>query len=54
MEEVMFLSLENPDSFFKDAEKTKKLYDMWKETMGVNEEEMKQTEDWRREDTIHM
>ncbi|HON77271.1 MAG TPA: endopeptidase La [Spirochaetota bacterium] len=54
MEEVMFLSLENPDRFFKDAEKTKKLYDMWKETMGVGEEDITQTDDWRHEETVHM
>jgi ATP-dependent Lon protease len=33
MEEVLFLSLESPDRFFKDNEKTRQLYDIWKESM---------------------
>jgi len=34
MEEVLFLSLINPDKFFKDHAKTKRLYDQWKQTFG--------------------
>jgi ATP-dependent Lon protease len=33
MEEVLFLSLENPEKFFKDEKKTKILYDRWKESL---------------------
>lgn len=33
MEEVLFLALTNPNDFFKDHEKTKMLYDKWKDTM---------------------
>ncbi len=34
MEEVIFLSLENPGKFFKDVQKTKVLYSKWKESLG--------------------
>ncbi|MCP4130332.1 MAG: endopeptidase La [bacterium] len=34
MEEVLFLALKDPDRFFKDHEKTKVLYDRWKESLG--------------------
>ncbi|OHD64805.1 MAG: endopeptidase La [Spirochaetes bacterium RBG_13_51_14] len=34
MEEVLFLSLESPDKFFKDEKKTRILYDRWKETLS--------------------
>ena len=33
MEEVLFLALKNPEKFFKDTNKTKMLYDRWKETL---------------------
>jgi ATP-dependent Lon protease len=33
MEEVLFLALENPEKFFKDAKKTRILYDRWKGTL---------------------
>lgn len=33
MEEVLFLSLEHPERFFKDKNKTRFLYDRWKETI---------------------
>jgi ATP-dependent Lon protease len=33
MEEVLFLALKNPEGFFKDTEKTKVLFDKWKETL---------------------
>ncbi len=33
MEEVLFLALKNPERFFKDSEKTKVLFDKWKETL---------------------
>ena len=33
MEEVLFLSLENPEKFFKDEKKTRILYDRWKGTL---------------------
>jgi len=42
MEEVLFLSLVSPDKFFKDQEKTKQLYDLWKETMSINKEELQE------------
>ncbi len=34
MEEVLFLSLANPEKFFRDQEKTRVLYDKWKEAIG--------------------
>jgi len=34
MEEVLFLALEKPEKFFKDVEKTKRLYKQWKDTLG--------------------
>ncbi len=34
MEEVLFLALESPEKFFKDKDKTIKLYNTWKETLG--------------------
>ena len=34
MEEVLFLSLTHPDRFFRDPEKTKVLYDKWKDFLG--------------------
>jgi len=34
MEEVFFLALSKPEDFFKDHDKTKVLYDRWKETFG--------------------
>jgi len=34
MEEVLFLALEKPDRFFKDAGKARDLYDLWKESLG--------------------
>ncbi|HOF12939.1 MAG TPA: hypothetical protein PLN01_01335, partial [Spirochaetota bacterium] len=33
MEEVLFLSLEEPDKFFKDRQKTEKLTEQWKDTI---------------------
>jgi ATP-dependent Lon protease len=33
MEEVLFLALKNPERFFKDTEKTRVLFDKWKETL---------------------
>ncbi|MBP8987620.1 MAG: endopeptidase La [Spirochaetes bacterium] len=33
MEEVLFLSLEEPDKFFKDRQKTEKLTEQWKDTV---------------------
>ncbi len=33
MEEVLFLALESPDRFFKDENKTRLLYDRWKDTI---------------------
>ncbi|MBN2079145.1 MAG: endopeptidase La [Spirochaetes bacterium] len=33
MEEVLFLALESPDRFFKDENKTRLLYDRWKDTL---------------------
>ena len=33
MEEVLFLALKTPESFFKDQAKTKALYNRWKETI---------------------
>ena len=34
MEEVLFLALESPEKFFKDIQKAKKLYSLWKNTLG--------------------
>ena len=34
MEEVLFLALESPEKFFRDKEKTKNLFDKWKEYLG--------------------
>ena len=33
MEEVLFLSLEEPEKFFKDRQKTEKLNEQWKDTV---------------------
>jgi len=34
MEEVLFLALESPEKFFKDVQKTKNLYSLWKDSLG--------------------
>ncbi len=34
MEAVLFLALETPEKFFKDRQKTKLLYDRWKDSFG--------------------
>jgi ATP-dependent Lon protease len=44
MEEVLFLSLENPEKFFKDEKKTKILYDRWKGTLDDWKVEITNTE----------
>jgi ATP-dependent Lon protease len=54
MEEVIFLSLETPERFFKDQEKTRMLYDMWKETLGAVEDERAPQTDWDHEGAVHM
>jgi hypothetical protein len=33
MEEVLFLSLEEPEKFFKDRQKAEKLNEQWKDTV---------------------
>ena len=54
MEEVLFLSLENPDKFFKDPEKTKMLYDQWKETLRPEEKNIDDASNIDAEKQIHM
>ncbi len=54
MEEVLFLSLATPDSFFKDQEKTKMLYDMWKDTLDESNDKVEADGDYDSEKTIHM
>jgi ATP-dependent Lon protease len=54
MEEVLFLSLENPDRFFKDTEKTKMLYEQWKETLYRKEKSIEDASDIESEKPIHM
>lgn len=54
MEEVLFLSLENPDKFFKDPEKTKMLYDQWKESLRAEEKNIDDASNIDTEKQIHM
>jgi ATP-dependent Lon protease len=54
MEEVLFLSLENPDKFFKDTEKTKMLYNQWKETLYIEEKNIDDESNIDTEKQIHM
>ncbi len=39
MEEVLFLSLESPEKFFKDTEKTKMLFDQLKNELDLKSDE---------------
>ncbi|MDY6969099.1 MAG: endopeptidase La [Spirochaetota bacterium] len=52
MEEVFFLSLENPGKFFKDREKTKKLYDRWKSTLKIDN--MDESSTWTTDEIVPM
>lgn len=54
MEEVLFLALESPDRFFKDQEKTKMLYDQWKETLYEREDNIENTPEIDSEKQIQM
>ncbi len=52
MEEVLFLALESPFDFFKDPEKSKMLYDKWKETMEIQKGEGGEPKKWDTGDTV--
>ena len=52
MEEVLFLSLESPEQFFKDTEKAKMLFDQLKDTMEVKNGES--PAGWEKEKPVHM
>jgi ATP-dependent Lon protease len=54
MEEVLFLSLESPEKFFKDTEKTKMLYDQLKNELEVKSDEPGGVGDWEKEKPVHM
>ncbi len=54
MEEVLFLSLESPEKFFKDQEKTKRLYDQWKGELGDPAGGVDGEKPWDAEKPVHM
>lgn len=52
MEEVFFLALESSDRFFKDPEKTKRLYDKWKETLEDKKDKIDESNKWKDDKTV--
>jgi len=54
MEEVLFLSLESPEKFFKDQEKAKRLYDQWKGELGDPAGGVDGEKPWDAEKPVHM
>lgn len=52
MEEVLFIALESPEKFFKDPEKTKVLYDRWKDTLKEEEITVNESDEWDGQNTI--
>lgn len=54
MEEVLFLALESPEKFFRDSEKTRVLYDKWKETLEEKKESPEDIATWEENKTVQI
>ena len=54
MEEVLFLALESPEKFFRDSEKTRVLYDKWKETLEEKKEGPEDIATWEENKAVQI
>lgn len=54
MEEVLFLALESPEKFFRDSEKTRVLYDKWKETLEEKKESPEDIATWEENKAVQI